>query len=130
MAQRLYSILLMCKELGAKLATENYASLKPNPIAVELGLEDGGGPADVLKLAQAAFNSAGDAHANVVYAYTLDALDKVFAGDMDPATFEEHMRWFFGDSVRNSGLGVCGVRADGRGKRPTTCSGRRRWCSR
>lgn len=33
---------------------------------------------------------------NVLYAYLLDACVKLFDGDMEQATFEEHMRWFFG----------------------------------
>jgi hypothetical protein len=89
----------MCKDLGAKLAEEKYASMKPNPIAVDLGLEDETGPTTALQQAQLAHNPANDPLVNVVYAHTLDALDKTFGSDMDPATYEEHMRWFFGNLV-------------------------------
>jgi paired amphipathic helix protein Sin3a len=32
--------------------------------------------------------------------YLLDACEKVFDNELDQATFEEHMRWFFGEKVR------------------------------
>ena len=32
--------------------------------------------------------------------YLLDACEKVFANELDQATFEEHMRWFFRTQVR------------------------------
>ena len=41
--------------------------------------------------------------ANVTYMYLLDACEKVFDNELDQATFEEHMRWFFGNKV---GLGL------------------------
>lgn len=42
--------------------------------------------------------------ANVVYAYLLDSCEKLFDNEMDQATFEEHMRWFFGTKVRSHPL--------------------------
>ena len=36
---------------------------------------------------------------NVLYMYLLEACDKVFENELDQATFEEHMRWFFGSKV-------------------------------
>ena len=36
------------------------------------------------------------------YDYFLESCEKVFEGEMDQATFEEHMRWFFRTKV--SGL--------------------------
>lgn len=83
----------MCKDLGSKLAAENYASMEPNPVAVQLGLDDAVGPTPVLEQARAG------SEPQAVYAYLLEALDKLFDGEMEQATFEEHMRWFFGNSV-------------------------------
>lgn len=37
-----------------------------------------------------------DTEVNVLYMYLLDACEKVFDNELDQATFEEHMRWFFG----------------------------------
>lgn len=41
----------------------------------------------------------GNEKLNVVYLYLLDACERLFAGEMDQGTFEEHMRWFFGTKV-------------------------------
>jgi len=98
--QLLYSRLLMCKMHGAKLAAQKHVSFLENPIALELGLDDPNGPSAVLAQAVEAL---GDHHAsegsNVVYMYLLDACEKVFDNELDQATFEEHMRWFFGNKV-------------------------------
>ena len=71
-----------------------------NPVAVALGLDDPNGPSVVL--AQA-IEAVGDARAeenpNVLYMYHLEACDKMFENELDQATFEEHMRWFFGTRV-------------------------------
>ncbi|KAJ3778271.1 hypothetical protein FB446DRAFT_658434 [Lentinula raphanica] len=93
--QLLYSRLLMCKEIGQELAATKHAHLLSNPVAVQLGLDDPNGPATVLAQAMGQLNGS----ANVVYMYLLDACEKVFAGDLDQVSFEEHMRWFFGNKA-------------------------------
>ena len=98
--QLLYSRLLMCKEIGTKMTAEKYASLAPNPIAVELGLADPNGPTAVLAQAIEALGVNGSLdHANVLYMYLLDAWEKVFDNELEQSTLEEHMRWFFGKKV-------------------------------
>jgi paired amphipathic helix protein Sin3a len=92
----------MCKEVGAQLAAEKHASLLANKVAVELGLDEPNGPASVLEKTMDALGSreAGVRESdNVVYMYLLSACEKLFDGEMDQATFEEHMRWFFGNKV-------------------------------
>ena len=91
----------MCKEEGQIFAKENHASLLANPVAVELGLDDPNGPSTVLGSMDTL--RGGSDEINVVYMYLLDACEKVFAGELDQTSFEEHMRWFFGNKV--SGLG-------------------------
>lgn len=75
--------------------------MKPNPIAVQLGLEDPSGPGVVLAQAIEAVGNVGVSgeEPNVLYMYLLDACEKVFENELDQATFEEHMRWFFGTKV-------------------------------
>ncbi|KAJ7201426.1 histone deacetylase complex, SIN3 component [Mycena pura] len=100
--QLLYSRLEMCKAIGAKLAAEKHASLLVNPVAAALGLDDPAGPPVVLAqtvLPLAVKEAAGDELPNVVYMYLLDACEKVFDNELDQATFEEHMRWFFGEKA-------------------------------
>ena len=89
----------MCKEIGQELADQKHAILLSNPVAVELGLDDPNGPSTVL----ASLDIDPSQQSNVVYMYLLDACDKVFAGELDQASFEEHMRWFFGNKVAMSG---------------------------
>lgn len=103
--QLLYSRLHACKEIGAKAAANKHKGLLSNPIAVDLGLDDPNGPSAVLAQAvEAVTITLGEgesaANANVVYMYLLDALEKVFDNELDQATYEEHMRWFFGNKVR------------------------------
>jgi paired amphipathic helix protein Sin3a len=72
----------------------------PNSIAVQLGLDDANGPSAVLAQAMEGLGlQDSDGSTNVAYAYLLDAWEKVCDKDMDQATFEEHMRWFFGNKV-------------------------------
>ncbi|TBU34473.1 hypothetical protein BD311DRAFT_649726 [Dichomitus squalens] len=101
--QLLYSRLLSCKKIGAKMAAEKHASLLSNPVAVHLGLDDPSGPSVVLKQAMEAFGSIqeGDEVPNVLYSYLLDACEKVFESELDQGTFEEHMRWFFRTKAYN-----------------------------
>ncbi|KAL0068608.1 hypothetical protein AAF712_004324 [Marasmius tenuissimus] len=92
--QLLFFRLLMCKEIGEQLATDKHAPLLSNPVAVELGLDDPNGPATVLGQ-----TLEGNGDTNVVYMYLLDACEKMFSGDLDQSSFEEHMRWFFGNKA-------------------------------
>lgn len=94
----LYSRLTTCKEEGQKLAKEKHAHLLANPVAVDLGLDDPNGPSTVLDTMETLTDGSSE-DINVVYMYLLDACEKVFAGELDQATFEEHMRWFFGNMV-------------------------------
>jgi paired amphipathic helix protein Sin3a len=90
----------MCNEIGAKLAAQKHASFHENPIAVELGLDDPYGPSAVLAQEIDAIGDRETAEStNVTYLYLLDACEKVFDNELDQATFEEHMRWFFGNKV-------------------------------
>ncbi|EMD41871.1 hypothetical protein CERSUDRAFT_42152 [Gelatoporia subvermispora B] len=95
--QLLYSRLLKCKQIGAQMAAQKHAPLLANPVAVQLGLDEPNGPSVILAQAIEALgeNRTGE-DTNVLYMYLLDACEKVFESDMDQATFEEHMRWFFG----------------------------------
>ena len=105
LAQLLYSRLLLCKGIGLKMAASKYASLKPNPIAVELGLDDPNGPTAVLAQAVEALGANGSKdETNVLYMYLLDAWEKVFDNELDQSTLEEYMRWFFGKYVRTNFL--------------------------
>ncbi|KAF8665510.1 hypothetical protein AX16_000524 [Volvariella volvacea WC 439] len=98
--QLLYSRLLMCKEIGAQLAAQKHASLLANKVAVDLGLDDPHGPSAVLAQTIDALGDRGASEdANVVYMYLLNACEKLFDGDLDQPTFEEHMRWFFGNKA-------------------------------
>ncbi|KAF7327445.1 Histone deacetylase complex, SIN3 component [Mycena kentingensis (nom. inval.)] len=101
--QLLYSRLEKCKIIGAKLAAEGHMSLMVNPVAAALGLDDPSGPPIILAqtvLPLAASHPAGSPEpANVVYMYLLHATEKVFDNDLDQLTFEEHMRWFFGEKA-------------------------------
>ncbi|KAI0931347.1 hypothetical protein AcW2_000258 [Taiwanofungus camphoratus] len=95
--QLLYSRLLMCKEIGAQLAAQRHAPLLANPVAVQLGLDEPNGPSVILAQAvEAVGESRTGETPNVLYMYLLDACEKVFDNELDQATFEEQMRWFFG----------------------------------
>lgn len=96
----LYSRFMMCKEIGQELAREKHASLLANRVAVELGLDDPNGPAVVLSQSTEILGEdCTTEKANVVYMYLIHACDKLFDSELDQATFEEHMRWFFGNKV-------------------------------
>ncbi|KAJ6601223.1 histone deacetylase complex, SIN3 component [Mycena vulgaris] len=100
--QLLYSRLAMCKAIGAKLAEEKHASLLVNPVASALGLDDPAGPPVVLAQTVqplGAKDASRGTPPNVVYMYLLDACEKVFDNELDQVTFEEHMRWFFGEKA-------------------------------
>jgi len=90
----------MCKEIGAELAAEKHSTLLANRVAVELGLDDPNGSAAVLAQTTDVIGEHGTAEkANVVYMYFIHACDKLFDNELDQATFEEHMRWFFSSKV-------------------------------
>ncbi|PFH52285.1 hypothetical protein AMATHDRAFT_74340 [Amanita thiersii Skay4041] len=98
--QLLYSRLLMCKEIGAQLAAQKHTSLMANMVAIELGLDDPNGPSAVLNQTMEVLGDRGASEdANVVYMYLLNACEKLFDNELDQATFEEHMRWFFGNKA-------------------------------
>lgn len=81
-------------------ASEKHATLLANPVAVELGLDEPNGPSAVLAQTMDVLGDRGATNeANVVYMYLLNACEKLFDSDLDQATFEEHMRWFFGNKV-------------------------------
>ncbi|KAA1467807.1 hypothetical protein DENSPDRAFT_770847 [Dentipellis sp. KUC8613] len=95
--QLVYSRLLICKEVGAEHAKQGFKHVLANPVAVELGLEDAQGPSAVLEqLRESVREHGASQETNVLYLYLLDACEKLFDNEMDQATFEEHMRWFFG----------------------------------
>jgi len=96
--QLLYFRLNTCREIGAKLAASDHMELASNPVAAQLGLDEPLGPPGVLKQAIETFGR-GQPDGNVLYSYLLDACEKVFENELDQATFEEHMRWFFGTKV-------------------------------
>ena len=103
--QLIYSRLVTCKDDGAQHVAENLNPMDSNPIAVELGLDDPNGPGVVLKQAMEALGEQRpDSTPNLVYMYLIDACDKLFDGELEVSLFEEHMRWFFGNQVGNSGL--------------------------
>ena len=96
------------------MAKEKHASLRSNPVAVALGLDEPNGPSVILEQAIDALGRGGGSgvgvggaradgsgEVNVLYMYLLDACEKVFDNELDQATFEEHMRWFFGTKVRS-----------------------------
>jgi len=96
---------VLCKDIGQGLADDNHNALRANPVAIELGLEDPSGPSTVLASAIKAFGKS-DEKTNVIYMYFLDACERMFGGELDFATFEEHMRWFFGQKVKLQNFGT------------------------
>lgn len=90
----------MCKEMGGQLAIQKHASLMANKVAVELGLDDPNGPSAILTQTMEVLGDRGGSDgSNVVYMYLLNECEKLFDNELDQATFEEHMRWFFGNKV-------------------------------
>lgn len=89
----------MCKEIGSQLALQQHAPLLANVVAVDLGLDDPNGPSAVLAQTMEVLGRDSSDGANVVYMYLLSACEKLFDNELDQATFEEHMRWFFGTKV-------------------------------
>ena len=95
--QLLYSRLSSCKEEGRKYARQKFQHLVANPIAVELGMDDSQGPSNVQE--QILRDRGAEDGEEALYQYMLEACEKLFMNELDQATFEEHMRWFFGTKV-------------------------------
>ncbi|KAL1741018.1 hypothetical protein HDZ31DRAFT_46324 [Schizophyllum fasciatum] len=103
--QELYARLLTSKQTSRRHAAENFKSLLANPVAVQLGLDEPNGPPVLLAQTREALAERGISdERDMMYMYLLDAAEKSFSSDkrtqdkdsLDNATFEEHMRWFFG----------------------------------
>ncbi|EST05486.1 Histone deacetylase interacting [Kalmanozyma brasiliensis GHG001] len=105
--QLLYSRLHKVKALGAQMAEKQPQRSKINPLAIELGLQDGGsGPAAVVGAA-ANSSSLGPVaptneeagltlHPSRYYDTLLDMCEKLFDGDVDQGTYEESARYMYG----------------------------------
>ncbi|KAH9964149.1 hypothetical protein BC827DRAFT_1356668 [Russula dissimulans] len=92
--QLLYARLSSCKEEGRKHARQKFRHLLANPIAVELGMDDPQGPSSVQE--QILRDRGAEDNEEALYHYMLEACEKLFMNELDQATFEEQMRWFFG----------------------------------
>ncbi|PWN54288.1 hypothetical protein IE53DRAFT_383137, partial [Violaceomyces palustris] len=104
--QLLYSRLHKMKVLAAEMAAKQPRN-RINPLAIELGLQDGStGPAAVVG-ATANSSAAGPIAPNNeeaglmlpptrFYDTLLDLCEKLFDGDIDQATFEESIRYMYG----------------------------------
>lgn len=75
-------------------------------MAVDLGLDDPNGPATVLAQTIEHLGRSLADDTNVVYLYLLLACEKFFDNELDQATFEEHMRWFFGTKVSTNNVKI------------------------
>lgn len=84
----LYNRLSTLKEIARKQATSNPPSQLINPLAVELGLNDVGGPSPLLME-----GSNPPAH---FYEHLLDLCEKLFDNEIDQLAFEENMRHMYG----------------------------------
>ncbi|KAJ9479073.1 Transcriptional regulatory protein SIN3 [Pseudozyma hubeiensis] len=105
--QLLYSRLQKVKTLGVEMADKQPLRSKINPLAIELGLQDGGsGPAAVVGAA-ANSSSLGPVaptneeagltlHPSRYYDTLLDMCEKLFDGDVDQGTYEESVRYMYG----------------------------------
>jgi len=71
-----------------------------------LGLDDPNGPATVLAQTIEHLGRSLADDTNVVYLYLLLACEKFFDNELDQATFEEHMRWFFGTKVSTNNVKI------------------------
>ncbi len=60
-------------------------------------MDDPQGPSGVLEQILRDHNTEDD---EALYQYMLEACEKLFMNELDQATFEEHMRWFFRTKVR------------------------------
>ncbi|SJX62935.1 related to SIN3-transcription regulatory protein [Sporisorium reilianum f. sp. reilianum] len=105
--QLLYSRLHKVKDLGVQMANKQPLRSKINPLAIELGLQDGGsGPAAVVGAAANASSLGPVAptneeagltlHPSRYYDTLLDMCEKLFDGDVDQGTYEESVRYMYG----------------------------------
>ena len=101
--QILYARLHKMRTLASDKAAAFPAKQRNNPVAVELGLQDGStGPAAVVGAvsttsgANAAEDSGLFLHPSRYYDTVLDLCEKLFDGDLDQATFEETVRYMYG----------------------------------
>ena len=105
--QLLYSRLHKVKTLGEQMAQRQPLRSKINPLAIELGLQDGGsGPAAVVGAAANASSLGPVAstneeagltlHPSRYYDTLLDLCEKLFDGDVDQGTYEESVRYMYG----------------------------------
>ncbi|CCF52944.1 hypothetical protein NDA11_000980 [Ustilago hordei] len=105
--QLLYSRLRKVKELGVQMSNKQPLRSKINPLAIELGLQDGGsGPAAVVGAAANASSLGPVAptneeagltlHPSRYYDTLLDMCEKLFDGDVDQSTYEESVRYMYG----------------------------------
>ena len=67
-------------------------------------MDDSQGPSSVLE--QILRDRSTEDNEEALYQYMLEACEKLFMNELDQATFEEQMRWFFGTKVC-SALSTC-----------------------
>jgi paired amphipathic helix protein Sin3a len=60
-------------------------------------MDDPQGPSSVQE--QILRDRGAEENEESLYQYMLEACEKLFMNELDQATFEEHMRWFFGTKV-------------------------------
>jgi paired amphipathic helix protein Sin3a len=82
----LYNRLESLKLIGKQLSAQKAQLI--NPLAVELGLNDVGGPSPLL--------TEGVNPSTHFYEHLLDLCEKLFDNEIDQAFFEETMRHMFG----------------------------------
>jgi hypothetical protein len=70
-------------------------------------MDDSQGPSSVQE--QILRDRGAEDNEEALYQYMLEACEKLFMSELDQATFEEHMRWFFGTKVGCPQPGGCTV---------------------
>lgn len=90
----LYSRLLTCKILSAKLASDPSSPYHQNALAVDLALLDTEPPD--IKLAELRKAQSPAAH---FYSHMLESCEKLFDNEIDLQTFEDIIRYMFGTKV-------------------------------
>ncbi|CDZ97936.1 Histone deacetylase complex, SIN3 component [Phaffia rhodozyma] len=86
--QMLYNRLSTLKAVAKVQSTQEPPSSLVNPLAIELGLNDAGGPAPALM--------EGSNPPAQFYEHLLDLCEKLFDNEIDQAGFEENMRHMYG----------------------------------
>lgn len=87
-SQMLYNRLSTLKDISRKQSTSSPPAQLINPLAIELGLNDVGGPSPAL---MEGVNPS--AH---FYEHLLDLCEKLFDNEIDQLAFEENMRHMYG----------------------------------